>query len=368
MKHVVLSAINVHIGGTLTIVRDFLQAVSRTEAFRRRAYDIVLFCHRSADYADLATEGVTLIELPHSRRHWMLRLFFEYVWFRRWSRHRRIDVWLSLHDMSPNVRARRRFVYCHNPAPFYTGPTVWRWDVKFELFRRFYKWLYAVNLHGNEAVIVQQEWMRQVFVNRLGTDPARTIVARPVTRDLADRQTPAAPPARGETRLVFPAVPRAFKNFDVLLLAMRRLEGRPVRLILTLSGKENRLSRALKWRCRNLPNVDFIGFVPQKELFRLYAEVDAMVFPSLLESWGLPLSEFQSFQKPIFAADRPYAREALSGYGHAAFFDPENPEALAEMLGRFISTREVPREISETKHEAPYAANWEDLLGLLRLA
>jgi glycosyltransferase involved in cell wall biosynthesis len=368
MKHVVLSAINVHAGGTLTIVRDFLRALSGTPAFRRRDFDVVLFCHRSEAYADLAAPGVTLLEIPLSRTSWAMRLFFEYVWFRLWSRRRQIDVWLSLHDMTPNVRARRRFVYCHNPAPFYRGPSLWRWEPRFELFRRFYKWMYLANLHRNEAVIVQQEWMRQAFVQRLGSDPARTIVARPVAREAGGAEAADARPRGSEVRLLFPAVPRPFKNFDTLLRAMRRLEDEPVRLILTISGAENRLSRALKRQYGDLRNVDFIGFVPQAELFRLYGEVDALVFPSLLESWGLPLSEFRTFGKPVFAADRDYAREALSGYDNAVFFDPGNPAALADLLRRFVSAREVPRTSSQTSYAPPYAASWEDLIGLLGLA
>lgn len=367
VKHVVLSAVNIYTGGMLTIVRSFLGAVTETRAFGRQAYDVTLFCHRAADYADLATRGVTLIEIPVSRTNWLVRLFLEYVWFGIWSRRRDVDVWISLHDITPNVQARRRFVYCHNPVPFFDGPSPGRWNVRFELFRRFYKWVYIINLRRNDAVIVQQKWMRQAFVHRFGSDPARTIVARPVARSVASPEAFRPRPEGGEIRLLFPALPEAFKNFDVLLQAMRRLGDLPVRLILTLSGKENRFSRALRRRYRDLQNVDFIGLVPQAGLFRLYQEVDAMVFPSLLESWGLPLSEFRRFGKPIFAADRDYARDTLSGYENAAFFDPKDPDKLAEMLGRFVTARDIPRVISEIKHEPPYAENWEELLALLDL-
>jgi glycosyltransferase involved in cell wall biosynthesis len=367
VRHVVLSAVNIHTGGMLTIVRTFVRALTGTPAFKRRAYDVTLFCHRSADYEDLAAPGLTLIEMPVSRTSWVVRLFFEYVWFGIWARRRDVDVWISLHDITPNVRARRRFVYCHNPVPFFRGPSAWRWNPRFELFRRLYKWVYVVNLRRNDAVIVQQEWMRRAFVQRFGSDPARTIVAHPVARSVESPMAPAGRRDGSEIRLLFPAVPGAFKNFDVLLRAMRRLAGQPVRLILTLSGEENRFARALKRQYADLRNVDFIGYVPQAELFHLYEEVDAMVFPSLLESWGLPLSEFRSFRKPIFAADRDYAHETLSGYDHAAFFDPKDPERLAELLGRYVIAGEIPRVVSEVRHEPPYAENWEELLALLEL-
>jgi glycosyltransferase involved in cell wall biosynthesis len=368
MKQVVLSAINIHTSGPLTIVRDALAAICRTEAFRRRAYEVTLFCHSAASYADLAFPGVTIVEKPRSRRSWALRLAYEYVWFYAWSRKRNIDTWVSLHDITPNVKAAHRFVYCHNPAPFYNGPSVWRWEPSFELFRRFYGIFYSINLQRNDGVVVQQEWMRQIFVKRFGSQPAQTIVARPVA--------PSPPPAgsgasrrRGsETLLVYPAFPRAFKNFGVLLRAMRRLQSVSLRLVLTWTGDENWLAQNLRRRFSDLPNVDFAGFLPRPELFRLYEDVDAMVFPSLLESWGLPLSEFREFGKPIFAADRSYAHEALSGYDRAAFFEPEDDRRLAELLTGFALAGEFQATRHETRYEPPFARDWDELLVLMGLA
>ncbi len=62
-----------------------------------------------------------------------------------------------------------------------------------------------------------------------------------------------------------------------------------------------------------------------------------VVFPSKLETWGLPIIEAKEFNKPIFLADLPYAYETLGIYDKAKFFDINNPMALAELIIEFVN-------------------------------
>ncbi len=347
-KTIVVSAINIFTAGPLTIARDFLSAVGDSPRFCNGEYRLIFFCHSAKAYADIldaiaasgANSSVEVIEKPLSRKNWVFRIYYEYIYFWLWSLRNPVDTWLSLHDMTPNVRARRRIVYCQNAAPFYEGSSakIWR-EPRFEIFRRFYSLLYRINLHKNQYVIVQQQWLRQAFVARFGCDPQKVIVANP-NRILADvPKNTAARVKSSETLLVYAAFPRFFKNFEVLLDAMRLLIDLPVRLVLTVNGTENKYAAGLLTQYGNLSNVQFGGYLSFQQMNDLYAAADALVFPSTLESWGLPLSEFRAYQKPIFAADLPYAKEVLSGYAHARFFDPHDSQALADSLRQFITLR-----------------------------
>lgn len=61
-----------------------------------------------------------------------------------------------------------------------------------------------------------------------------------------------------------------------------------------------------------------------------YSRADALLFPSLDESFGLPLVEAMTIGLPILAADRPYAR-SLCG-DTAIYFDPTDGGALDEAI------------------------------------
>lgn len=367
MKTVVVSAINVFTGGPLTIVREFVQALLETRACVERQLRVILFCHSSKLYADLIRPQLSMIPKPASRRTWAFRLFYEYLWFKAWSRDRDIDTWVSLHDITPSVNARHRIVYCHNPAPFYRGPSTWRYDPGFELFRLLYRCLYQINLTANEHIIVQQQWLRDAFISQFACQPSRIVVARPVASTSFERPAAAEAPPMRECTFLFPAFPRVFKNFEVLIEAMSQLTDIPARLILTFSGLENTYARAMAKRCRDLPNVTLEGFLSQGTLRAQYSTADALVFPSKLETWGLPLSEFRAYGKPIFASDLPYARETLSGYEQACFFDPDDSNTLSQLLREFcVLGWFTPKPFNMTC-QPPYAKDWRELIRVLEL-
>jgi glycosyltransferase involved in cell wall biosynthesis len=366
MQTIVVSATNLFLGGPLTVAREFLAALRLSERFSRGDLRVIVFCHRRDDYSGIAAHpNLEWIELPHARRNWLVRLYYEYVWFARWSRGRDIDVWISLQDLTPNVHAKRRVVYCHNPAPFYEGPHRWLLDPRFEVFRLLYGFFYRVNLAKNDFVIVQQQWMREEMARRYGRERAGTIVAHPVTPGekvpKADEGSSSSP----TTRILYPVYPRTAKNHELLIAVMRELRDLPVELTLTFTGNETRYARMIHRMARGLDNIHFTGFLTLAALEHEYARADALVFPSKLETWGLPLSEFRLYTKPVFAANLPYAREALGGYPHSVFFDPDSPAELARLLRRFHRGESLPYETPPTHHEPPFAADWNELMAML---
>jgi glycosyltransferase involved in cell wall biosynthesis len=381
MQTVVVSSTNLFLGGPLTVGREVMAALRASPQFERGELRVIVFCHRRALYADVADHpNLEWIELPHVRRNWLVRLFYEYVWFARWSRRRTIDLWISLQDLTPNVRAARRVVYCHNPAPFYDGPRRWLLDPRFEIFRLLYGLFYRINLGKNEFAIVQQQWMRSAL-GRYGF--SRVIVAQPVLSSRASSEGPgragdhacSSCPAQpgpsldarddSRVRVLYPVLPRSAKNHEVLVDAMHSLRDLPIELTLTFRGDENRYARMIHQRARGAANIRFVGFLSREELELEYARADALVFPSKLETWGLPLSEFRRYGKPIFAADLPYARETLGGYARSVFFDPASPAELARLLRMFCANEALPFETPPASTAPPFAADWNALVSML---
>lgn len=368
MKTVVISAINIYSSGPLVIVRDFLSALVRGEAFLRGDMKIILFCHSTEHYTDFPSRNILFIPKPLSKKNWFIRLFYEYFWFWWWSILNKPDYWISLHDLTPNVRAEHRIVYCHQSAPFYKGKQAWRYAPGFEMFRRFYKYFYRINLKKNEHIIVQQQWLRDAFAEEFGCDPRKITVARPETFQSEIPPTPQAKSRPLLTTLIYPAFPRVFKNHEILLATMRKLADAPVKLLLTFAGTENAYAHKLAREASGVANVELTGFLSREALFQLYSDIDAMVFPSKLETWGLPLSEFRSFNKPIFAADLPYAKETLSGYKQACFFDPDDAAGLAALLRKFALQREFSPTRFDIVYSPPFTQNWDELIGSIGLS
>ena len=139
-KTIVVSAVSLRKGGTLTILRDCLCYLSTLAVDGH--YRIIALVHKRelADYP-----GIRYIEMPDIIKGWSRRLWCEYVTMNRISvRIAPVYLWLSLHDTTPRVRAERQVVYCQTSFPFYK----WNWrDFRFD-----YKIVLFVSLIGSMCI------------------------------------------------------------------------------------------------------------------------------------------------------------------------------------------------------------------------
>ena len=111
---IVISAVNVRSGGTLSILQDFLNYLDTSLA---SSYKIIALVHSKSLVSN--TKNINYIEFPKSTSSYLYRLYYEYFYFYKLSKELNPYLWLSLHDMTPRVNASIQAVYCHNPTPFY---------------------------------------------------------------------------------------------------------------------------------------------------------------------------------------------------------------------------------------------------------
>lgn len=365
MKTIVVSAVNLNVGGTLTILQECLSYLS--ELAHKGNYRIIALVHKK----DLALyENIEYIEIPWSKNNWINRLWCEYVTMKGISKKLRpIDLWLSLHDTTPNVVARKQAVYCHNPFPFFK----WRWkdiiyNYKIVLFAWFSYFIYRINIKRNYRVVVQQEWIRASFKNMLPLSQEQIIVASPKN----ERRKPITVHKEQNKTYTFlyASSPNIHKNFEQICLAAQQLEEsigkNRFKVILTVKGMENKYAQWLYEQWKGVDSIEWHGFMDKDTLYQHYAMADCLIFPSRIETWGLPISEFAPYGKPMLLADLPYAYETAAGTRHTAFFNPEKPEELKVMMQRLIEGDTVfLGEVKKRILEEPVAEDWNALFAKL---
>ncbi len=359
IKTLVISAVNFTEGGPLTVLRACVDASVRCLP----GWRIVVLVHGSHLINVL---GVEVIAFPKVKASWTRRLLLEWYGFRSLSKKISVDLWLSLHDITPNVQSKRQVVYCHNPSPF--SRATWRdswFDPKYLAFTLFYGLLYSVNIKRNHSVVVQQNWIREEFNSRFRVN--RIIVARPDGLPVSDSQTYVRKSVQAHNGCIFfyPSLPRCFKNFELIGEAVEILERDSKwagRVRWTIDGTENRYARWLKKRFGKLHSVDWIGRQDQAQMHSQYSEVDCLIFPSRVETWGLPISEAKSANLPMLLIDLPYARETLADWDRTVFFPPNDPAVLARQMASFASGDSVFVRTFASRPEEPTADGWEDLL------
>ena len=358
-KRMVVSAVNFTEGGPLTVLRDCLEAAV---ANLGGAWEVIALVH---DRSILAIPGVTFLEFPKAKKNWFLRLYYEWFYFYGLSLKLRADLWLSLHDVTPRVKAGRRVVYCHNPSPFYRISLQEAWlDKKFFLFNSFYLYLYGAGIQNNNLVVVQQEWLRREFEQKFGM--RNVVVAYPKVhsvKKLDCQRDPVKP-----FRFLYPSLPRVFKNFEVVCEGARLLNSTikgQFKVVLTLDGTENAYSAKLVDAFRSEPGIEFVGRLNRDQMLEQYSLCDCVVFPSKLETWGLAITEAKAFGIPVLAADLPYAHETVGNCDDAEFFPACDPEALASRMAGMMEQGRKPNSVAIPEPRPPFASDWDRLLEIL---
>ena len=369
MRTIVISAVNLKVGGTLTILRDclrYLSALAETGDYR-----IVALVYRK----ELAFfPNVAYIEMQWPKKMWINRLWCEYVTMLQLSKKLSpVYLWLSLHDSTPNVLAEKRAVYCHNPFPYYKWKMrEWLFTPKIVLFALFSNNIYRKNIHKNTYIIVQQEWLKREFMRLFGLQETTIIVAPPSLPNVPmENLTVVNESEKDKYSFIFPSSPNSHKNFECICQAAGILKEQSgiedFKVYITVKGDENRYAKWLfrKWG-KKISQVEFTGFLDRKSLYTYYQQSHCLVFPSKVETWGLPITEFAAFGKPMLLADLPYSHETAGGCGKVAFFNPDDPHELAGQMQRLIRGDESFLMTTEKNTiPAPVAWSWQELFDML---
>lgn len=353
MRTIVLSGVNLVSGGTLKILQD----CAATVRHKLPDWRVVAIVNNPGI---ITVPGVETISMPEVKKSWFKRIYAEYFGFRKLSRDLKPDIWFSMHDISPVVTAGSQFVYCHHPDCFYSfsAKEIYN-EPKLLIFSAVYSLFYRINIRANCGVVVQQQWVRREFEKRYGV--RNVLVAHPV-EDMplppVDRRAPI-------NTFVYPSLPRGFKNFELLGEAALLLDREPDwngQILWTIGPDESRLTRHLHKAYGGTRSIRFIGLQDRAAMNRLYEEMDCLLFPSRLETWGLPISETKSLGKPMIVADLPYAHETVGSYDQVRFVDPADPRALADSILDVHRHGWSSTSVCADPIPQPFADNWPELV------
>lgn len=124
------------------------------------------------------------------------------------------------------------------------------------------------------------------------------------------------------------------KNLECVIGAMMHLhrQGHPVPHLVLAGARRKRAEQYID-RSAHAAIRDKIHLVlnpNQSELRALYQNALALIIPSKMEGWGLPLGEALWLGTPALASTAPALREA--GGTLAQYFEPDDPETLARYI------------------------------------
>ena len=108
----------------------------------------------------------------------------------------------------------------------------------------------------------------------------------------------------------------------------------------------------------------FIGRKIPEEIHALYSVSDCLIFPSKLETWGLPITEFKEYCKPMLLINTEYAKETVGEYNKVCYFN-NNPFELALLMESVINNNSQFNKRNKHKIQEPYSETWVELFDMI---
>jgi len=347
-----MDGVGIRTGGAASLLYELVQHLP----LARPSWNWHLFMlpRRFRDFDDPpVSAAVTIESVPNAhtasgRLNWLLRASRERI------KSVEADVTFSIANIGQLWPGVPGVVLCHQPNAFFEEGLRGA-SILCRARMRFMRNLILRGARVSEAVIVQTESMRQRLqeleprlASRLQVIPSgyrEPSSALPVRPDLMANVLRSPHP-----RLIYVSHPSTHKNHDAIIRALPEIRKRAptATLMLTLDPKNppnasyatflQNITAEVK-RAQVDSNVVWLGILNSEEIRWVLRASDLMVYPSLAESFGLPLAEAMEAGCPIAAADLPYAHDVA---GQAAeYFDPQKPSSIASVVMSLVDN--VPR-------------------------
>lgn len=346
--------------GALTIYKQFLKALEQFGG--RNEWHVFI-----ADGMPNPIIPNVSYHVCHTKR--LGRIWFDFVGFKLLIKKYRItpDIVFSLQNTGVRCKASRYVVYFHQAlALFHYNVNLKSQFAKTYLFYHYFYPLYVKSLLNKKTfVAVQTNQIRNGVSKRLGFPKDRIGVYFPETDKIDATLLDSYEFEPGTFNYIYPATPFAFKEHVTIAYAMgvayqqNPKLAKKIRIHFTLELGE--LPEMDRYIMQNGMESIFVyhGRVPHKKLLSMVKSSNGLLFPSVIETLGLPLLEAASLGVPVIANDLEYVHEVLNDYDGVKFVKVHDYKEWGSHILACCSRN----------HYAPYSLSednsWERLMKLI---
>lgn len=351
-------------GGALSILNDFYNYVR--ENARHHEW---IFIVSKAELQPC--EYIKVLRFPQIKNSWFERVKWEKINLKKIIFEEKADIVFSLQNLAvPNLRLPQ-VLYVHQSIPFQ--------KVKKFSFLKKEERLFAIYQYiiGNmiwssikiaDAVIVQTHWMKDAIINRFNNCKDKIFVVPPsIDISMFKNNSIQDKTNTHKNTFFYPAGALLYKNMDCIIKAVYILLEKGIddfKIVLTIKGDENPYAARIKKMAEGLgEKIIFAGRMSREDVFKMY-NISTLVFPSYIETFGLPLLEAKLSGSIILASDCPFSKEILEGYQNSYYFNPFNYKGLANLMSKVISGGIIKSDKNMTV-EIQNEDNWGKVLILI---
>ena len=370
-KNIFVNATAATQGGALTILKQFLEG---TSIYSNKNIHYYVFCSLE-ELKIYERENIRIINNIKGKKR-IDRIKWDLWGLKKWGKKKGNSADLIISFQNAGVcyyKDIKQLIYLHQSIPF-TKNINWNFFNKNERFLWFYKNVYKkiikYSLKNNSYIVVQAEWMKNAVIKQFNWNPKKISVIKPNVENISVEKVPKIDFKDDKFHIFYPANNAVYKNHELIINALKYIKDSKPEIFENLivhftfdkdlSNNRNVELINLVKKLQVNEHIKFEGKISYERVLSFYKSCDLLVFPSYIETFGLPLIEAASFGLPIFAANMNYAREVIGDYNGVIFLNYQDSKLWAENIIDLHSKR-----IKYKPYNVNYKTSWKDFFKLI---
>ena len=151
------------------------------------------------------------------------------------------------------------------------------------------------------------------------------------------------------------------KNFETLIKAFKLVKDEFFDARLLIAGEGPNKAKLIKLikRMGLSRSVKLLGRITDQQLVKKINQAEVIVFPSLLEGFGLPIIESMACRKPVIASDIEASRELITNGNNGVLVSPKNEKAIAEAIIKVFEDKKLANRIAYNGFLFSHKFSWD---------
>lgn len=330
MATIFVNGANSKIGGGRSILTNFLKLLKN----HKTNHKFIVMTPDLDGFREFACDHIELLPPSLMARRGLCVPIWNQLILPRLLHKLKVDVLFNLADMVVPSAVPQVYLFDW-PYAVYPDADIWeRMPRRERVYRSVKLWFFKKYLRFSKYVIAQTETMQRRLADLYGIGDI-SVVGNAVSLDHYQSKSTSfdLPPAKYKLLYLTRYYPH--KNIEIFLSLAELIRARnlPFVLVTTLEPSESRGSAAflLEVERRKLGSIIVnLGAIPMDKVPSLFANCDALLMPTLMESFSGTYVEAMFHEKVIFTSDSDFARDVCREA--AIYFDPMSAEDILEKI------------------------------------
>ena len=317
-----VNASNIHVGGGAVLLNDFIRA---TKLFEDT--DFIIYVDPRFNIPKVFKDNIFFFKIRKILR-WTVTQKIE-----KQTEKNDIDIYLT--NLPPIINHKCKTILYLQNRFIVDSFSLSGFSIKTSLRINIERLLFRLSNENTNYIIVQSESMYSILKKKGIDENKIRIIAYKNKEDITKSIDPKTNFIQLKNSFLYVSSDDPHKNHKKLIEAWCLLSNDSIypKLIITININTDLHRFVMKNVEKYKLDVEIKPRLKRREIIDLYSQSPSLIYPSLLESYGLPLIEASQYGLPVLAAELDYVRDIMDP---VETFDPHSAKSISRAVKRYL--------------------------------